>query len=281
MTIDNLLANVPAPLMFTLGACFRAQLTGLQTLEHAAEIVLLQLLYGYVFDASNQTRDAEEDRVNKPHRPVPVGLITPAGALRRFWVVMPLYSLVGWRLVGWRLGVLEWVLLFQAATVFINLLCPPRSYLWCKTPCMIVSTIAQLAAAWQSVSPIDTTALLWILIIPFVFALALPFEDVRDMPGDRAIGRRTPALILGEWPVRIWFATLLAGIPVILHFSLFAPTAAPAWRIGLCDTLLAAACWTPAARGLLLRNTPADRLTYQLLILAYVTTMMTSPVLWL
>ncbi|MFE3114294.1 UbiA family prenyltransferase [Kitasatospora indigofera] len=275
MTIDNLLANVPSPLMFTVGACFRAHLSALGTLQHIGQIVVLQLLYGYVFDASNQARDAEEDRVNKPHRPVPAGLITSSGSLRRFWAVMPLYSLL-----GWKLGVLEWVVLFQLTTIFLNLLCPPRLYLWCKTPCMIISTVAQLAAAWQVVSPIDTTALLWILLIPFVFSLALPFEDVRDMAGDRAIGRRTPALILGHWPVRIWFAALLAGIPVLLHYALFLPTGASPGRTAVCDALVATACWLPAVRALTLRHTAADRITYQMLILAYVTTMMTSLILW-
>ncbi|MFC5183478.1 UbiA family prenyltransferase [Actinomadura harenae] len=275
MTADNLLANIPSPLMFVLGACFHLHLGALQTAVHGGRIILLQTLYGYVFDASNQSRGADEDRINKPHRPVPSGLITPGGARRRFWCVMPVYTLA-----GWELGVLEWVLLFQAVTTFLNLLCPPRAYLWCKTPCMILSTVAQLAAAWQSVAPIDSTAGWWILIIPVLFCLALPFEDVRDMAGDRAVGRRTPVLVLGEWPLRIWFAGLLACIPFALHYALYLPTRAPGPRILFCDMALAIACWTPALRALLLRNTAADRLTYQLLITAYVITMLTGPVLW-
>ncbi|WP_168200619.1 hypothetical protein [Allokutzneria sp. NRRL B-24872] len=35
-----------------------------------AVVVVLQGLYGYVFDASNRSRDADEDRVNNPHRRV-------------------------------------------------------------------------------------------------------------------------------------------------------------------------------------------------------------------
>ncbi|MBT2207720.1 UbiA family prenyltransferase [Actinomadura sp. NEAU-AAG7] len=275
MTIDNLLVNIPPSLIFALGACLRAHLGAVQTAEHAGMIILLQMLFGYVFDASNQSRDTDEDRINKPHRPVPSGLITPAGARRRFWCVMPVYTLV-----GWAMGVVEWVLLFQAVVTFLNLLCPPRAYLWCKTPCMILGVVAQLAAAWQSVAPIDSTAWRWILIIAVPFCLALPFEDVRDMAGDHAIGRRTPALVLGEWPLRVWFAGLLAWIPLALHYALFLPTHASGPRILLCDTALAIACWTPALRALLLRNTAADRLTYQLLITAYIIMTLTTPALW-
>ncbi|MGW7079935.1 hypothetical protein [Streptomyces sp. NPDC054866] len=68
-------------------------------------------------------------------------------------------------LLGWQFGVLEWVLLWQAVVLFLNLVSKPGHYLWCKTPCMIVGTMAELAAAWQIVRPLDTTAVLWIAVI--------------------------------------------------------------------------------------------------------------------
>lgn len=145
---------------------------------------------------------------------------------------------------------------------------------------MVGGTVAQLGAAWQVVSPLDTTTWQWILTIAFSCNFALIYEDVRDMEGDRAIGRRTPALVLGAWPIRIWFSVLMAGIPPLLHFLLFAPTGAPPWRVALCDTAVAAACWTAAARALLLRRTAADRVTYQLFILSYATALTAGPILW-
>ncbi|MFF9150311.1 hypothetical protein ACF1BN_36255 [Streptomyces sp. NPDC014861] len=143
----------------------------------------------------------------------------------------------------------------------------------------MTGTVAQLAAAWQVVSPLDTTTWQWILAIALSYCFALIYEDVRDMEGDRAIGRRTPALLVGPWPIRIWFSALMAGIPPLLHFLLFAPIGAAAWRIVLCDTMLAAVCWTAAVRALLLRHTAADRTTYQLYVLSYIIALATGPIL--
>ncbi len=275
MLADNFLAELVPPVVFAVAVSVNADLSAQQTLWYLVQVTALFMLYGYTFDASNQSRHADEDRVNKPHRPVPAGLITAAGARRRFWVVMPFYTLL-----GWQLGVLEWVLLWQATTIFLNLLVSPRFYVWSKTPCMALGLVAQLAAVWQVAGPIDGTAVLWLATLAALYVPPMPFEDIRDMAGDRAIGRRTPALMLGHWPIRIWFAAFMYALPLVSHFALFAPTGAPASRIAVCDIVVAAVCWTAGARALLLRNATADRTTYQLFTMSYVLTLATGALLW-
>ncbi|MGC0334412.1 4-hydroxybenzoate polyprenyltransferase [Streptomyces sp. SAI-170] len=275
MLADNVLVNVVPPLVFAFGACLRNEVSARHTLGNLGAVGVLAFLYGYVFDASNQARGAEEDRLNKPYRPVPAGLITPAGAAHRFWLVMPLYTLL-----GWQCGVLEWVLLWQADVLVLNFLCTPRAYLWCKTPCMVVGTAAQLAAAWQCVAPLDGTAITWIAVIALAYPLALIYKDVRDMAGDQAAGRRTPALVCGAWAVRIWFSGIQAVMPVLLHVALFAPSGAAPWRLGLCSMGMAVACWIPAVRALLVRHPAGDRTTYQLFILSYAAALLAGPILW-
>lgn len=276
MLADNILVDTVPPLLFALGACFHAHLSTAQTLSKLGEVLALFVVFSYVFDTSNQAQSADEDRLNKPYRPIPAGLITAAGVTRRLWIAMPLCALL-----GWQLGVLEWALLWQVPSVLINLVCTPRNYLWGKTLSIVVLTTAMLAASWQVVAPLDATAVLWIATIIPPYSLALIYEDVRDMAGDRAIGRRTPALVVGEWPIRIWFAAFTLGIPVLLHFVLFAPaeTSAP-WRVAVCDVILAAMSWTCAARALLLHHHKADRLTYQLFILSFATALSTGAILW-
>ncbi|WP_086820615.1 hypothetical protein [Allokutzneria sp. NRRL B-24872] len=61
---------------------------------------------------------------------------------------------------------------------------------------------------------------------------------------------------------------------------LYVPTGATAARIAFCGAVVAVACGTPAIRALALRGTAADRLAYQLLIVAYVVVMSTGVVLW-
>ncbi|MGP3683163.1 UbiA family prenyltransferase [Streptomyces sp. IBSNAI002] len=228
MLADNCLA-IGAAVTFTAAACGYFRKGWVDSVESICISLVLFVAYLYIFDSSNQARDAEEDRVNKPHRPIPMGLLTPSEAMHRFWLAMPIYTLL-----GFLSGTIEWTLLWQGVTVFLNLLSHPRQYFYVKPVAMLLGTIAQLAAAWQLVGPIDRTGWTWVLTVSIGFNLALIFEDVRDMDGDRRIGRRTLALMLGHWPVRIWFFVVMVCLPAFLHGYLFAP----ARGAGSCDNFL-------------------------------------------
>ncbi|KAF2167168.1 hypothetical protein M409DRAFT_22596 [Zasmidium cellare ATCC 36951] len=195
--------------------------------------------------------------------------------MHRFWVAMGLYTAT-----GWRFGVLEWVLLWQTSTIVINISCPPRQYFWCKTLCMSMGIAAQLSQAWQLVAPIDAVGRQWITFMTVAYPPPLIFEDVRDMKGDDAAGRRTLALMLGEWPVRIWFAVIMGFMPVMVHVFLFSLVGAEIWRIVLCDSFVAVICWTTVVRSLTMRSVKADRATYQLFIFSYVVVLSCGCILW-
>lgn len=254
MLIDSLLASFIPGVTFATAVCLRNKLTGRETAVTLGKATIISILFTYVFDSANQAHGGKEDMINKPHRPIPSGLLTAAGAMRRFWASMLAYTLV-----GWGFAILEWVVLWQSATVIISFWCPPYHRIWAKTASMIAGVAAQLAAAWQLVTPIDAIGTRWIVLLATIFPAALIFEDVRDMPGDRADGRCTPALVLGPWPVRIWFASILTAIPVLVHFVLFIQTAADPWRIALCDISLTTVSWTAAIRALAMTTVKADR----------------------
>jgi 1,4-dihydroxy-2-naphthoate octaprenyltransferase len=256
---DNASASSLPPLLFTAVACAHYQTSSAKTILYLTTSAVLFVFYQYVFDTSNQARGVQEDMLNKPYRPIPSGMITSQGALRRFWCAMPLYTLL-----GWLTGTLVWVLLWQAVVIGLNLVSAPRHYFIAKPIAMILGTIAQLAAAWQIVAPLDSVGWSWVLVLAITFNLPLPFEDVRDMDGDRRIGRRTLALLIGHWPVRIWFAITMTALPITLHLLLLAPSHAGVFAVVACDTAIVALSWTAAARSLLLRTVPADRVTYLL-----------------
>jgi len=261
---DNVSAALVPGLLCTAAAGVHYRVGGPGMAARLAVSAGVFLLYSYVFDASNQARNAAEDRVNKPHRPIPSGLATSHGLLRRFWAGMAVYTLV-----GWFAGILPWVLLWQAVIVGLNLLSKPRHYIFVKWPAMVCGAIAQLAAAWRIGGPLDSTGWTWILVITITFIAALPFEDVRDMAGDRAIGRRTLALTVGPWPVRIWFATVTAVLPVVLYLLLYRRSHAGTPVILTCSAVVAALSWTTTARSLCRRTVPADRITYLLFTITY------------
>lgn len=272
MLADNLLASFTPGLVLVTAVSLRNNLSPTQTLTHLLKATLLSTLYTYIFDAINQAHGAQEGRINKPYRPISSGLTTPTGLVRRFWVAMALYTVS-----GWALGVLEWTLFWQASTLIINILCPPRHYFWCKTLCMSMGIAAQLSHAWHIVAPIDAVGQRWIMFMAIAYPPPLVFEDVGDMEGDAAAGRRTLALMLGEGMVRGWFAGVMGVMPVMVHVVLFE---GEMWRVTLCDALVPTICWTTVARSLTMRNVKADRVTYQLFIFSYIVVLSCGCILW-
>ena len=146
--------------------------------------------------------------------------------------------------------------------------------------CMALGIVSQLSQASRLVAPIDGTGRKWLGFMVIAYVPPLIFEDVRDVPGDKAIGRRTFAIMLGELPVRIWFATILALMPLLAHLYLFSPEMTSAFRLAICDIAVALSCWIAAVRSLSLRNVAADRVTYQLYIFTYIVVLGCGVVLW-
>lgn len=260
----NTSATILPGLACTAAACAHHGVTGWRLVSFMVASLALGFLYVYVFDTSNQAIGAEEDRINKPNRPIPLGLTTPAGLWRRFWAAVPVYLLL-----GWLTGTLIWVALWLAVVVGQHLVAKPRHYLWTKPIGMLVGAIAQLGCFWQLVGPIDTTGWTWILVLAITFNLALRYEDIRDIDGDRELGRTSLPILIGHWPVRLWFAIVMAAMPIALHVMLFAPSTAPRPVVLACAAVIAAMSWTCTVRSLALRTTVADHHTYMLYTLVY------------
>ena len=213
-------------------------------------------LYIYTFCLSNQINGIEEDRLLKPYRPLPRGLVSLRGTWVRWMVAM-----LGFTLLGWCLGVLVYTLLWQALVVLHNF------YGWgawgfTKNLVMVLGAVAELGMAWELVGPIDTTGWRWIAVVSVLFgALAVHIQDLRDLDGDRRTGRRTLPVIFGERATRRYLAVLLILFPAALHFLLYAPLSFGA-PVVVCDLAVTISCWTVAWRVLYLSGRRADHTTY-------------------
>lgn len=128
---------------------------------------------------------------------------------------------------------------------------------------MAIGLTAQLAAAWQMVRPITSSAWVWLLLPALVMLTHVSLQDMRDIAGDRANRRRTFPIIFGERPSRIFLAVSFALLPLATHFALMAPAGATAPVI-VCDILLAAISLTIAARLLALDTPQAHHRSYML-----------------
>lgn len=274
ITAHNMMIVGPTSVLFSIAAGVHHDLPVGELLAGLGEATVLGLLSVYLLDSSNQVRSGEEDALNKPNRPIPAGLLTPAGMARRAWTSMAIYILLGWL---W--GVLPLVLLWSVAVIWNSRFAPPRYYLWWKTPQNIVATFVMCTTAWQVTGPLDATAWTWIVTITLYFCFSLIYEDVRDMDGDRAIGRRTPALVFGPTFVRYWFATFMVLLPGVVYFVLVRSSDVDDWRgwvsVGVVGTL----SWYCAARALWRQGPAADGLTYQLFSFTWAVTCATAPLL--
>lgn len=180
--------------------------------------VIYFVLYIYSFAVSNQIIGLEEDRRNKPDRPLPAGLVTLRGAWVRWAISMVLFPAL-----GAVLGVTGFALMWQACLCLHNFGGFARHW-FTKSLVMGFGVIAQLGAAWAIVGPVPPPAWRWILGLAVVAFVFCNIQDLRDVDGDRALGRRTLPLVYGLplscYGLAVGFAVVL---PALTHAWLFAP----------------------------------------------------------
>lgn len=214
-------------------------------------------LYIYSFCLGDQLAGVEEDRINKPDRPLPSGLVSYRGAFVRWIIAMALFLAVGF----W-LGVLKWALLWVFVSVMHNFGGWDKHWFTKNYVAMPLGNLAELAAAWELVRPLTPTGMRWLLLSPVFTFLTMSVQDFRDVKGDRMIGRRTLPMVLGEERSRRAIAFSLLVALAVIHFALL-----PAERsvsLVLCELVIATLDIIIVARLLRLRSPEADHKTYML-----------------
>ncbi|TKD11822.1 UbiA family prenyltransferase [Polyangium fumosum] len=214
-------------------------------------------LYLYAFCLANQATGLEEDRRNKPHRPLVRGLVSVRGAWLRWAVVMALFTLTG----AW-LGVLEYAIGWQLIILVHNVVLGARNWV-VKNLCMSLGILVQLAAAWQMVTPLSPLAWRWILLPAAVIFPLVSVQDLRDMNGDRAAGRLTFPLVFGERATRILLAVCFGLLPITVHIALLEPAGARG-LVWAADAALSAVALAIGLRVALFRTPREDHITYLL-----------------
>ncbi|QBJ98143.1 ubiquinone biosynthesis protein UbiA [Rhodococcus sp. ABRD24] len=266
-TWGDLSATVLPATMFAIAAWNSTDLPAQSILVVVAKCLVYFWLYIYTFNLSNQLIGIDEDRINKPHRPLVTGLITPTGARRRLMVATAAFLIV-----GTLFGVLVWTCLWIAAWALHNHLGWARTA-WGKNAAMVAGTIAQLAAAWQIVTPLSDTAWTWILTIAIPLGALVSLQDLRDLAGDAAIGRRTAVMVMGEENSRRFFCLAFAVYPVLTYLALYrgAPTAAQ--YIGGAAAIISLSI---AYRVIRLRDRRSDNTTYMMYTYWYCITLVSA-----
>jgi 4-hydroxybenzoate polyprenyltransferase len=267
LNADNVwVASLP-PVLFTLTAALRFDLDAIDLAVAIVASVLWSMLFIYVFDTANQAGGSEEDHANKPYRPIPSGLVTPAGMWRRNYagsaIFVGLSATLG---LTTFVAAIVWIATVQITHRFLK----PRFYILWKPVTTWVGVIAQLGGSWAIAHSLDATAWFWIVALATMFIIPLSIEDVRDMGGDRIIGRVTQPLLFGATAVRTWFVVMMVVWPAVGYLVLFRTSGGSDVAVAIASGLMALLCW-PTAVLTAIRNTHSrNRLAYKLYSLVHV-----------
>jgi 4-hydroxybenzoate polyprenyltransferase len=255
----DLSATVIPNLILTVAALKFKEVSRLPEIVTAlARTILYFWLYIYGFCLANQIAGVEEDRINKPDRPLSAGLVTYRGAQQRWVVVMILFAFV-----GWYYGILKWAILWQACIILHNFYNWSKHWFTKNGVIMPVGLVALMAPAWELVTPLTPVMWRWIIILAIVVGVTINLQDLRDMPGDRLMGRKTLPLTLGEKNARIALCVSFLLLAVAIHFGLMMP-AGHTWKVLLCDLFLAAMDVTIAVRIIMSKSSRMDHKTYMM-----------------
>jgi 4-hydroxybenzoate polyprenyltransferase len=253
---DMFVSLVPGILFSTAALINYPTHSGWELIIVLAKDVVYFWLCITTFCISNQLNGIEEDRLNKPERPLVTGLITPEAAKTRWHVAMVLFSLF-----GLLTGTIGWALTWQIGCILYEYFGGAKHWYF-KTFLGGIGVTSEVGAAWQLAQrEIPPVAWTWIAIVGLYLITLMAVQDFRDMAGDRALGRRTMPLLFGEVPSRYVVAAGYAGFPLLVHYFLMLPAGLTSMNL-FWDLFLGAFAWTIALRTIALRQPGADHKTY-------------------
>ncbi|KAH8844232.1 hypothetical protein MCOR27_007170 [Pyricularia oryzae] len=170
-----------------------------------------------LFCISNQRKPSsiEEDRLNKPSRPMPAGIVSPDEAATLF-VAVSIIAL----LVSHMLGAFVPTATLLVLTFWYNdlggadhpILKPFLNGV--GFPCFLVGAlqVALNPAPWSASgeTPVpEVMSLLWrwVAVVSGAIFLTINIQDLKDVAGDAAAKRRTVPIVIGDAPTR-WIVAL-------------------------------------------------------------------------
>ena len=172
-------------------------------------------LFIYVFEINSQIFGVEEDRINKPERPLPAGVITLKQGKKRAVIISA--SFIAYAFL---LNVELWALLWFGLVWLYSYTGCSRHWL---LKCLFVSigTLTQLSAA-AIISGVPLLDIwVWLLSIFIMVTLLIGVQDFRDVEGDRRVGRVTLPIRVSVRRARLSIAQACLVCILIAHFTIF------------------------------------------------------------
>lgn len=239
-------------------------------------VFLFNFLNNLTFDLANQTAPmaVEEDKVNKPWRPIPSGRVTQEQTRRAMLFVIPLVMAFNWAVGTWEEGmgitVLTWMYndlgggdeLSRDVIIAIAFALFNGGSLRLSVPSPASSSFG--SAAHYEISP---QGYIWLAIISGVILTTMQVQDLKDQEGDRLRGRKNVPLVFGErfsrWVIAICVSAWSVACVVFWATQMMASSGRISFAaLGFVVPL--GLGWYVAFRALVLRGKPADARTWRL-----------------
>ncbi|KAK6528813.1 hypothetical protein TWF694_004046 [Orbilia ellipsospora] len=210
----NLGVNVPFFLIQVFARYLAVSVSQDKLVSAVLNALVIIFVCAYVFDIVNQIWSAEEDKLNKPYRPIPSGLLTVREAGWRWflsWMIGPL-------VLCWFYGAtaMIWLCIWQSWVFFCyvwpkydhwllkNLFTTFGALQWFRLFNIVLSDIAP---EWDMPFMADLIAVMWAMG-------TIHIQDFSEVKGDRASNRKTLPIILSEdkmFYVRVATAVYMIG----------------------------------------------------------------------
>jgi 4-hydroxybenzoate polyprenyltransferase len=178
-----------------------------------------------VFDLANQRlwESVEEDKLNKPWRPIPCGNMTRSEVRQAMQLIIPLVLAINHYLLN--VGA-ETACIMTGTWVYNDLKASDDG--WVQRNMIIAlafgvfnwsSLKVAIGGGGSSTAQVTSSGFIWILMISGVILTTMHVQDLKDTPGDKRRGRQTAPLVLGEMPARYTLAVpILLWTPVCVLF---------------------------------------------------------------
>lgn len=176
-------------------------------------LLLAGMLGGQVaIGATNEWYDRQADAIDKPHRPIPSGLVPPAGALALAAAGLLVMTVAGLALGAW--GFVLLVVMIGAGLIYnVRLKRTPFSWLPYLVALPLVPTWA-----WVVLDEFQP-GLLWIYPLGALFVLAIHLAQIHsDIGADSARGEQGIGVVLGQRGTEalIWLAAFGSTLAVAI-----------------------------------------------------------------
>ena len=208
------------------------------------------------FSISHQRQPSalEEDKLNKPWRPMPTGRLTATQARNFMLTAYLLVFAASFILAG---GMTQCALLVPLGYLYNDMKGGDRS--WILRNIINGLGIMSFASGALEVTLRSTTSLAqasWLAMLCAMIATTVQTQDMYDQEGDAAVGRQTIPLVLGDGTAR-W--TIVAAV---FAWSWLCPVIWGLPALGYCAPVILGG-WV-SARCLAKRDVEADKTTFRI-----------------